>query len=227
MDNDSDNLSSLPEEFIDALQEVGNIGSGHAANALADLLNRRVDMSLPKFRLLTLENISQISWGNKNPLDPYAFVMLESTGDFKFIILVIFDKTTLMHVLNLISGDISFLQQIDLNELSNFDKSTITEIGSILGLHYLTAIGEFLGVEFNDKNLKVSINAPQLLIENGETVLTSIASRYDSDFVNIVNIECDIYTTDNVLHPSVVLIPEESAIRRSINAMFGSGSATK
>ena len=32
---------TLPPDLIDALQEVGNIGAGHAANALADILNRR------------------------------------------------------------------------------------------------------------------------------------------------------------------------------------------
>ena len=39
---------SLESDQIDALQEIGNIGSGHSANALADLLNRRIDMSLPR-----------------------------------------------------------------------------------------------------------------------------------------------------------------------------------
>ena len=46
---------SLTDEDIDFLQELGNIGSGHAANALAELLNRRIDMSLPRFRKLTTE----------------------------------------------------------------------------------------------------------------------------------------------------------------------------
>ena len=40
----------LKPEHVDALQEVCNIGSGHAANALAEILNRRVDMSLPHFK---------------------------------------------------------------------------------------------------------------------------------------------------------------------------------
>ena len=223
MENGSNNnYTRLPEEFIDALQEVGNIGSGHAANALADMLNRKVEMSLPKFRLLTLDQLSTVQWGNQRSLDPYAFVMLESTGDFKFIVLVIFDKVSLMHILNLISGDISFLQDLNLDELSNFDKSTVTEVGSILGLHYLTAIGEFLGIQFSNGSLKINIESPRLLIETSEAVLTSIAGQSQSDFVHMINIECDIFTEGDVLHPSVVLIPEESTIQKSLKLMFGS-----
>jgi len=38
-------LSSIQ---LDVLQEVGNIGAGNAATALSELLNEKVDMTVPR-----------------------------------------------------------------------------------------------------------------------------------------------------------------------------------
>ncbi|HVI42580.1 MAG TPA: chemotaxis protein CheC, partial [Anaerovoracaceae bacterium] len=36
---------------IDVLREIGNIGAGNAATALAAILDEKVDISLPKVRI--------------------------------------------------------------------------------------------------------------------------------------------------------------------------------
>lgn len=214
----SNNKQSLPPELIDALSEVGNIGAGHAANALADILNRRIDLSLPKFNLLTLEELSTVSWGNKNEYDPYAFIMVQTKGEFQFIVLVIFNKETLVSILKLISGESFDVESLDMDELSKFDQSTATEIGNILALHYLTAIGDFLGIKFQDEELP---SQPSLVIETSEAVLLSLASAYSGDFMHLISIECEIYTTDSVLKPVVVLIPDQHTIEKAKEKLFG------
>ena len=45
---------------LDALREIGNIGSGHAATALSTLLQRRIDMSVPKVWAIPFEQLSDI-----------------------------------------------------------------------------------------------------------------------------------------------------------------------
>ena len=198
---------TLPPELIDALSEVGNIGAGHAANALADILNRRIDLSLPKFNLLTLEELSTVSWGNKNEWDPYAFIMVQTKGEFQFSVLVIFNKETLGSILKLVSGENIDIENLDLDELSKFDQSTATEIGNILALHYLTAIGDFLDIKFKDNELP---SQPSLVIETSEAVLLTLAAYTSNDFMHLISIECEIFTADSVLKPIVVLIPDQS-----------------
>ena len=209
---------SLPPELIDALQEVGNIGAGHAANALADILNRRIDLSLPKFNILSLEELSTVSWGNKNEWDPYAFIMVQTKGSFKFSVLVIFNKETIVSILRLISGESLEADDLDLDELSKFDQSAITEIGNILALHYLTAIGDFLDIKFKDEELP---SQPSLVIETSEAVLLSLAASSSSDFMNLISIECEIFTNDMILKPVVVLIPDQNTIDIAKSKLFG------
>ena len=45
-------LNAVNAEYFDVLQEIGNIGAGNAATALAHMLNIRVDMSVPQVKLL-------------------------------------------------------------------------------------------------------------------------------------------------------------------------------
>ena len=209
---------SLPPELIDALSEVGNIGAGHAANALADILNRRIDLTLPKFNVLTLEQLSTVSWGNKNEYDPYAFIMVQTKGNYQFSILVIFNKETLVSILKLVSGEELDAETLDLDDLSKFDQSAVTEIGNILALHYLTAIGDFLDIRFKDEELP---GQPSLVIETSEAVLLSLASSFSSDFMHLISIECEIFTTDSILRPVVVLIPDQKTIIKAKEKLFG------
>ena len=45
------NYEGLNDIQIDVLREIGNIGAGNAATALATLLDERVDISVPKVRI--------------------------------------------------------------------------------------------------------------------------------------------------------------------------------
>lgn len=43
---------------LDVLREVGNIGAGNAVTALSTLLNKPVDMAVPKVSLLPFEEVA-------------------------------------------------------------------------------------------------------------------------------------------------------------------------
>ena len=46
-----ENYDELNEMQIDMLREIGNIGAGNAATALATILDEKVDMSVPSVRI--------------------------------------------------------------------------------------------------------------------------------------------------------------------------------
>ena len=49
--------SRLSSEQLDALREVANIGSGHAATSLSQLVRERVMVRVPKVITGSLENV--------------------------------------------------------------------------------------------------------------------------------------------------------------------------
>lgn len=52
-----DDLNNLQ---LDVLREIGNIGAGNAATALARMLHKRVDMDIPKVKILEFKDVSEL-----------------------------------------------------------------------------------------------------------------------------------------------------------------------
>ncbi|MFX0205577.1 MAG: chemotaxis protein CheC [Candidatus Hodarchaeota archaeon] len=202
------------EEYIDALQEVGNIGSGHAATALAEFLSRRIDMSLPRFNVLSTHELSTVQWRDKSLASTFIEILVETTGELVMDIMVVFDEDTVMNLLQLVQLSKFSTKDFSLHQLSSLEKSIIKETGNILALHYITAINTFLGTDCFP-------TSPLFFIESSETILTSIANHFGEDFSHLLLIECDIFTSDMKLSPIVILIPEEKATECTLKILFG------
>ena len=55
-------ILKLSEMQIDALREVGNVGAGNAATALSQIINRTIDMTVPRVTILPLESSRCSGW---------------------------------------------------------------------------------------------------------------------------------------------------------------------
>ncbi|MCM8773908.1 MAG: chemotaxis protein CheC [Candidatus Omnitrophica bacterium] len=53
---------------LDVLREIGTIGAGRAATALSDMLNTKVEITLPETNLIPLENLDRILGDPERPL---------------------------------------------------------------------------------------------------------------------------------------------------------------
>lgn len=50
---------------FDVLTEIGNIGAGNATTALSQLINTRIDMNVPRVKMLTFAELAQVIGGRK------------------------------------------------------------------------------------------------------------------------------------------------------------------
>ena len=57
---DEFNLSPVQ---LDALREIGNIGAGNSATALSQVLNKKIDMNVPKVSLVPIEEVPDLVGG--------------------------------------------------------------------------------------------------------------------------------------------------------------------
>ena len=202
---------SLDSDQIDALQEIGNIGSGHSANALADLLNRRIDMSLPRYSLLSPEEFSKVDWTQFKESKTVAVSVCDINGDLEGQIMVVLDEVAINFLLKIINTSNT---EISFTDLGVLDKSIILEVDSILSLHYLTAVNSFL-------SKKSFPQTPYLVIDSSEKVLSTIVKHMEENAEKILLVECDIFTTDVKLKPIVIFSPKPATVEKTLNAMFG------
>jgi chemotaxis protein CheC len=128
--------NNLNDMQLDALREVGNIGAGNAATALSQLIDRKVDMSVPVVDLLPYEKmVNRI--GNEEDL--VVAVLLKAFGDAPGNILFImnYDKAQ-EFAQTLLQGFSDVPEEVYM--------SVFQEIGNILGNSYINAIAKLTGL---------------------------------------------------------------------------------
>jgi chemotaxis protein CheC len=118
---------------LDALREVANIGSGNAATALAGMLGRSVDLSVPNAAALPLAEAVEAA----GPVDAeVSAVVLPVFGDMDALVLLLFgpeEAETLCGLLG-VEGD------------PEMALSALGEIGNILGSSYVGALEAMSGI---------------------------------------------------------------------------------
>ena len=123
----------------DALKEVGNIGAGHAATALSQLLHQKVTLSEPSFDLIRFDECASVF----DPNQQVVALRMHVRGGVQGQMVVFFDyeqsSTFASTFLKRIVGDITIFDSMK--------DSTLMEFANIIGGSYLTALITLTGVD--------------------------------------------------------------------------------
>lgn len=145
---------------LDALKEIGNIGSGHAATALSTLLQRRIDMSVPEVWAVSFEQVA----GIVGQLDtPQAVVYVRVEGDAPGKAVFFFPIPSAEIVAQaLFQTD----EHLDLytNEMA---QSALKEVGNIMVSSFLIALTQFSGIPLQP-------SVPALAVDMAGAILDAI-----------------------------------------------------
>ena len=58
-------IDCLNSRMIDILTEISNIGSGNAVTALANMLSKKVSMTVPRVRIMEFKDVAEILGGEE------------------------------------------------------------------------------------------------------------------------------------------------------------------
>ena len=80
-------LNNMDGVYFDVLREIGNIGAGNATTALAQLLNMKVDMLVPKVSLLDFKDVGSAMGGEEQIMAGiYQVVEGDISGSIMFLL---------------------------------------------------------------------------------------------------------------------------------------------
>jgi chemotaxis protein CheC len=123
----------------DALKEVGNIGAGHAATSLSQLLNTTIKLSEPSIDVIKFRELStRVGYENRLVAAMHMYVRGEAPGQM----IVLFDRE---HALDYVN---SFVRRVigDIRIFDSIVDSTLKVLGNIMAGAYLTALDSLTGV---------------------------------------------------------------------------------
>jgi chemotaxis protein CheC len=206
----------LTEIQRDALQEVGNIGAGNAANALAQMINKRVDINIPSVEMVELDEYAEvISKKNEKLLVAWSNV----TGKTRATVLTLFNMKDAVDITSIIVDDPE-KKQIDLRKkiemAADFPElyhSAISELGHILGSHYVSAIGDLLG-------LRLMVDPPDVSVDTGRQLFKILKDEIGLLKKLSLVITTNVIITDIKITGTFLFIPNLETLQELLDALL-------
>lgn len=130
-------IERLNAEQLDALREISNIGMGHAATALSQLVGKTVHLDVPKVNVLQISQVPEVLGG---PQQLVIGIYMQILGDARGNILLIFPLNSAMELME----NLLLKRPANSASLNELEVSTLKEVGNILSSAFLNALGTFL-----------------------------------------------------------------------------------
>jgi chemotaxis protein CheC len=128
---------------LDAIREIGNIGAGHAASALSEMIGRMVNIDIPKAELVSIYNLDSYY---DDPDASYAAVFAASDSADPLNFMLLLKEDAVADLVSLLVAK-QFGMRMDFSAMSQeMIDSALGEIGNILLGSFLNSVNSLLGI---------------------------------------------------------------------------------
>jgi chemotaxis protein CheC len=197
-------LNSLNQMQLDAIREIGNIGVGHAAAALSDMIGYPVDIDVPKAELVSIYNLDSY-YGD--PDASCAAVLAASDGAAPLDFMLLLREDAVAELVGLLVAK-QFGMQMNFSDMTlEMVDSALGEIGNILIGSFLNAINDLLG-------LTSGITTPAVSHDMLASILSVVAAMFGQhgDIALVTKSNLNVMSADRTqsrsLDASILLMSE-------------------
>jgi len=195
----------LDERQVDALREVGNVGAGHAATALSQMIGKAVTLSIPKVEAVPFPRVSAILGG---PESEVAALYMKVFGDTRGTILLVFGPDDMSALISLMLNK----PLSSLHSPTPIERSAILELGNILACSYLNAISQLLQISLIPSVPSLAVDMVGAILEAPIIELSRVA---DSALVLQTRFE----DTARTFRGNFFLLPDPQSLDTMLDAL--------
>lgn len=199
---DVDQLNMM---HLDILREIGNIGSGNAATALAKLINKKIDIGVPKVKLLEFKYVADLLGGAEAEV---IGILFNLSGEITGMMMFVLDQPSAQALVNLLMGRESNSKE----PFTEIDFSALQEIGNILAGSYLSSLA-------NLTNLSVSPSIPHMAQDMAGAILSVPAIEFGKIGDKALFIETEFMQGQDEVAGYFILIPEMRSFNKILLAL--------
>lgn len=194
-------FSELNAIQLDVLQEVGNIGAGNAATALSQLLNEKVDMTVPTVKIIPFDDIF-----TKIGVEEVVIgVIVRVLGDIPGNILFTLEKEAALKIISKLTGE----EQEVISELGN---SALCEIGNIISSSFMNAIAKLT-------NLTLMPSVPAVALDMMGAILSTTFIESGQFDEYILDLETQFLQENEKLNGHFYYIPMPGSLEKILNSL--------
>jgi chemotaxis protein CheC len=196
-------LDEMSNEYFDVLRELGNIGAGNATTALAQMMQCKVDMAVPKVQLLEFRELGEAMVGEETVM---AGIYLGIEGDIKGSIMFLLEKAAAKHLVGKLMG-----MESEGDEFSEMEFSALKEVGNIITGSYLNSLSSIT-------NLAIYPSVPDLTVDMAGAILSVPAIEFAALGDRMLMIQTQFFD-EMVLDGYFILIPDLDSYGRMLTAL--------
>lgn len=197
-------IDDLSSQYFDVLKEIGNIGAGNATTALSTMLGGKVDMSVPKVRLMEFKDVGTTMGGEEQIV---AGIYLVVQGDINGSIMFVQKKESAKAMIGKLMG----MPSDNPDEFSEMELSALKEIGNIITAAYLNSIATLT-------NLTIYPSVPDVCIDMAGAILSVPAIEFGTIADKLLLIETD-FTDDKYMVGYFILVPDAESYTKILQSL--------
>ncbi|MBI3038069.1 chemotaxis protein CheC [bacterium] len=199
-------LCTLNQKQLDALRELGNIGCGNAATALAQFLNRRISMSVPNAQILPFSKVAELAGG---PEERVMGIYLRVLGKIKGSFLLLMPERTTIRMLKILIPTSTVEIPLKIND---FERSCLCEMGNILAGSFLNALSAIVNVPmFN--------SIPSLAFDMAGALIDSVILGMGDVGDHVLMVETMFTDNQENLKMHIFLLPDPVSLELILSAI--------
>lgn len=200
-----DPLKQMADFQLDVLKEVGNIGAGNAATALAKLLDKQVDMKVPLVRIVSFSDVAE-SLGGAEEVVVAIFLRVsgEAPGNMFFMLSVPSAKKMLSRLAGITSEHPDTFTEMEL--------SALQEIGNIMVGSYLSSLADFT-------RMKLVPTVPALAIDMAGVILSFGVMEYGETGDKALLIDTKLQEGELEVEGHFTFIPDPQSFKKIFTSL--------
>lgn len=196
-------LEEMSDEYFDVLKELGNIGAGNATTALSQMMQCKVDMSVPQVKLMEFKELGELMGGEEIIM---AGIYLAIEGDVAGSIMFLLEKQAARHLVNKLMGT-----SVEGEEFSEMEFSALKEVGNIITAAYLNSLASLT-------NLTIHPSVPDLTVDMAGAILSVPAIEFGTLGDKMLLIQTQFFD-DMVLDGYFILVPNLDSYGKILSAL--------
>lgn len=192
---------------MDALKEIANIGACNAANSLSQMMNMKIEITVPYVDIIYLEQFPRLVGGQESVVFA-TYAQLQ--GDIAATITFLFPMEYALNLADIIMGREVGSSRV----LSDMDSSALQEVGNIMGSSFTNAISDFLG-------FKIIPTPPSAASDMTGALLNFLAAELGEKVKKTIFFTADFITPQKEIMGHLVVFPEPKSLEKILGALRG------
>ena len=197
--------SPLSSDQQDALKEIMNIGAGHAATALSQMLKKPVRINVPSVAWAQVEKAGDVFGAQEQVV---STVYLRLLGDLTGVILFSFSKDQARRLAALLLNEGAKPRPV----LSEIAQSALKETANIRSGAYLGALTKFL-------KLKLLISTPGFAEDMAGAVVDGILIETSQNAQSLLAIETELTIAGEKIQAYFFFVPDTASFVKVLEVM--------